>query len=123
MEKVAEQRPDIAWKILVETTFNEYKLKIMSQQLEKSSYHENLDKLAVMAAEQRKTSGHVPAWLKEYIEDAQKQEEFEAYLKLFCEAKSRFGVDFWMHLICYIEEHHVETYLMKLYMCCSSKEK
>ena len=75
---------------------------------------ESLDKLGTLADEHYEKSGTIPKWLKQNMEDKQKEEEFDIYVQLLREAKSHFGVKFWGNLILYITEHHGNEYYMSL---------
>ena len=111
---LAQERPKLAWKIILEYLLKIYKEEVRSER-SKDPKVRSLDQLEAVAAEHREKSGTYPKWLKWDIEDEQQEEEFAAYLKFFCEAKSRFGNNYYVQLIRYIEEHHGEAYVDRLF--------
>ena len=111
---LAQKRPKLAWEIILEYLLKVYKEEVRSER-SKDPKVRSLDQLEAVAAEHREKSGTDPKWLKQDMEDERQEEEFEAYFKFFCEAKSRFGINFYVQLIWYIGEHHGEAYVDRLF--------
>ena len=95
IENIAQERPKLAWKIILEYLLKIYKEEVRSER-SKDPIVRSLDQLEAVAAEHHEKSGTVPKWLKQDMEDEQQEEEFAAYFKFFCEAKSRFGVNYYV---------------------------
>ena len=111
---LAQKRPKLAWKIILEYLLKIYKEEVRSER-SKDPKVRSLDQLEAVAAVHREKSATNPKWLKWDIEDERQEEEFAAYFKFFCEAKSRFGINFYVQLIWYVEEHHGEAYVNRLF--------
>ena len=119
---LAQVRPKLAWQIILEYLIKIYKEEVRSER-SKDPKVRYLDQLEAVAAEHHEKSGTDPMWLKQDMEDERQEEEFEAYFKFFCEAKSRFGINFYVQLIRYIGEHHGEAYVDRLFRRCSYEGK
>ena len=119
MNSLKAVNPEAYQDIIIETLYKQFTRENRATRSKEAIFLE-LDKLEARETEYLETSGHVPDWLKQNLEYAWEDVEFENYVTLLKEARAQFGRATEGAVILYIDKHKGEHYCMS---CMSRHDK
>ena len=119
MNSLKAVNPEAYQDIIIETLYKQFARENRAMRSKEAIFSE-LDKLEAWETEYLETSGHVPDWLKQNLEHAREDVEFENYVTLLKEARAQFGHATEGAVILYIDKHKGERYCMS---CMSHRDK
>ena len=111
MNSVKARNPEAYQDIIIGTLYKQFARENRATRSKEAIFSE-LDKLEARETEYLETSGRVPDWLKQDLEYAREDVEFENYVTLLKEARAQFGRETECAVILYINKHKGEHYCL-----------
>ena len=111
MNSVKARNPEAYQDIIIGTLYKQFARENRATRSKEAIFSE-LDNLEAWETEYLETSGRVPDWLKQDLEYAQEDVEFENYVTLLMEARAQFGREMECAVILYINKHKGEHYCL-----------
>ena len=111
MNSVKARDPEAYQDIIIGTLYKQFARENRAMRSKELIFSE-LHKLEAREAEYYETSGCVPKWLTQELQDAREDVEFENHVTLLKEARAQFGCEMECAVILYIDKHKGECYCM-----------